>query len=151
MHSNSEGNRGINVEIPINDDGREVVNEKGELVVTSREYRQPIIIDNVQEQNKSVKQEIVTSIESDRLTYNPGEVVVFTVTFADLEGNVIDPDEIKAYYDSNMIELQRQDTGVYAYTTSGLTKANHQIVVNAEKTGFAEDTTYLSISVQHIM
>jgi len=42
------------------------------------------------------------------------------------------------------------DTGVYAYTTPGLTKAHHQLIVSAGKTDFATDTTYLSIPIHHI-
>lgn len=145
----SEGNRGIEVETAINDDGRKIMNEKGELIITSREYRQPIVIEDAMKE-KSVKQEIVTAIETDKVSYEIGDKAVFTVTFTDLEGNPISPDQIKAYYDGKTVLLEQQDTGVYTYATDGLTKASHQIVVSAVKSGFTTDTTYLSIPINRI-
>lgn len=147
----SMNSRGITVDTAINNDGREIRNEKGELIIESREYRQPIVMDNMQEEPaNSLKQEIVTTIISDEVYYQLNEVATFIATFTDLEGNAIDPDEIKAYYDGMMIQLDRQDTGVYTYTTSGLTKSHHQLIVSAEKADFATDTTYLSIPIDRI-
>jgi hypothetical protein len=143
--------RGITVDTAINNDGREITNEKGELIIDSREYRQPIVMDNVQkEEANSLKQEIVTTIVSDEVYYGLNEAATFIATFTDLQGNAIDPDQIKAYYDGLMIQLDRQDTGVYTYTTPGLTKSHHQIIVSAEKADFATDTTYLSIPIDRI-
>jgi hypothetical protein len=148
LHSRSSlGNRGINVETAINDDGREIMNEKGELIITSREYREPIVVESLQ---KSVKLEIVTSIETDKASYKTGEAAIFAVTFADLEGNPIDPDAIKAYYDGKTVQLEQQYTGVYVYTTDPLAKADHQFILSAEKAGFATDTAYLSIPLHRI-
>jgi hypothetical protein len=147
INTTADGNRGIMVETAINDDGREVMNEKGELIITSREYRQPIVVEDMQ---KSVKLEIVTSIETNKLSYETGETAVFTVTFTDLEGNPIDPDAIKAYYDGKIVALEQEDIGIYTYTTPELTKDNHQLVVSADKRDFAADTTYLSIPIHRI-
>ncbi len=133
------------------------VNEKGELIIKSSEkYRFPIVIEDQSQlklETKSkqvVKQEIVTRTELDKTSYKTGDTATFTVTFTDLEGNNIDPDTIRAYYDSQVVKLQKQDVGVYTFTTSGLTKTNHQLTVSAEKNGFATDTTYLTIPIQRI-
>ncbi len=142
--------RGITVDTAINNDGREITNEKGELLIESREYRQPIVMDQQEEPASSLKQEIVTIIVSDEVYYGLNEVARFIATFTDLEGNAIDPDEIKAYYDGMMIQLDREDAGVYTYTTPGLTKSHHQLIVSAEKADFATDTTYLSIPIDRI-
>jgi len=145
-------NRGVIVETGINDDNREIMNEKGELIITSREYRQPIVMENFvrEETKKSPRQEIVTTVASDKTNYKIDDAATFTVTFTDLEGSTIDPDAIKAYYDGKIVQLEMLDTGVYTYTTPGLTKAHHQLIVSAEKADFATDTTYLSIPVHRI-
>ena len=151
LQSQSTNNRGIMVETAINNDNREIMNEKGELIITSREYRQPIVMENhIQMQSKPVKQEIVTITETDKVYYKVGDAATFTITFTDLQGNLIDPDAIKAYYDGKMIQLQKQDIGVYTYGTPALTKAHHQLIVSAEKADFATDTTYLTIPIHRI-
>ena len=150
VKSTGSDNRGIMVETAINNDNREIMNEKGELIIKSREYRQPIVMDRQEEPKKALKQEIVTTIASDKTNYRIGDAATFTVTFTDLEGMTIDPDSIKAYYDGRMIQLEQLDTGMYTYTTQALTKAHHQLIVSAEKTDFATDTTYLSIPVHRI-
>ncbi len=136
----------------------QIMNEKGELIIKSSEkYRQPTIV--IEDRNQAhveakskevVKQEIVTRTELDKTAYKIGDKATFTVTFTDLEGNNIDPDAIKAYYDSQVVKLQKQNVGVYTYTTSGLSKTNHQLIVSAEKKDWATDTTYLTIPVQRI-
>jgi len=152
LKSQNTNSRGIVVDRAINNDNREVINEKGELVITSREYRQPIVIENfVQEgQKKPIRQEIVTSIVSDKTNYKIGDTATFSLTFTDLEGTTIDPDTIKAYYDGKIVQLERLDIGVYTYTTLGLTKAHHQLIVSAEKTDYATDTKYLTIPIHRI-
>jgi len=152
LRSESMDNRGIIVQRAIGNEDREIMNEKGELVITSREYRQPIVMDSfVQEESaKSLRQEIVTTAVSDKVYYQIGDAATFTVTFTDLEGNAVDPDTIKAYYDGKIVQLEQQDIGVYTYTTLGLTKAHHQLIVSAEKTDFATDTTYLTIPIHRI-
>ena len=107
---------------------------------------------NLEKQNleKQVKQEIVTRTELAKSSYKIGDIATFTVAFTDLEGRNIDPDTIKAYYDGKMIQLERQNIGVYTYSTSGLTKAHHQLIVSAEKSSFATDTTYLTIPIHNI-
>jgi len=151
LKSESMNNRGVVVQRSIGNEDREIMNEKGELVITSREYRQPIVMDNVQEEStKSLRQEIVTTAVSDKVYYQIGDAATFTVTFTDLEGNAVDPDTIKAYYDGKIVQLEQQDIGVYTYTTLGLTKAHHQLIVSAEKTDFATDTTYLTIPIHRI-
>ncbi|MFQ5969797.1 MAG: hypothetical protein ACE5J2_04815 [Nitrososphaerales archaeon] len=149
MNMNS---RQVMVERAMGNEDREIMNEKGELLITSREYRQPIVMNNFvkEESAKSLRQEVVTTILSDKVYYKTGDVATFTVTFTDLEGNGIDPDAMKAYYDGKMIQLERQNTGVYTYVTLGLTKAHHQLIINAEKVDFAADTTYLTIPMHRI-
>ncbi len=134
-----------------------IMNEKGELILQSSEkYRYPVVIEDqsqlkLETQSKQVvKQEIVTRTELDKLSYKTGDTATFTVTFTDLQGNNIDPDTIKAYYDSQVVKLQKQDIGVYTFATPSLTKTNHQLVVNVEKSGFPTKTTYLSLSIQRI-
>ena len=151
LKATSLDSRGIIVDTAINNDNREIINEKGELIIQSREYRQPIVMENTQEESeKSLKQEVVTTIATDKANYEIDDPATFTVTFTDLEGNTINPDTIRAYYDGKLVQLEQQDTGLYTYTTLGLTKAHHQIIVSAEKTDFATDTTYLSIPIHRI-
>lgn len=151
LKSESTNNRGIMVGTAINNDNREIMNEKGELIITSREYRQPIVMENhIQMQSKPVKQEIMTKTETDKAYYKVGDAATLTITFTDLQGNLIDPDAIKAYYDSKMVQLEKQDIGVYTYRTPALTKAHHQLIVSAEKADFATDTTYLTIPIHRI-
>ena len=148
-----EGNRGINVQTAINNDDRKITNEKGELIITNREYRQPIVMEDSSknvEGSKYVKRDLVTRTELDKTSYKIGDVATFTITFTDAEGNTIDPDTIRAVYDSKLIQLEKKDAGIYTYTTSGLTKEAHQIIVSAEKTGFPTDTSYLSIPIHRI-
>jgi hypothetical protein len=144
--------RGIIVDRAINNDDRKIMNEKGELIIESREYRQPIVMDQLaqDESTQSLRQEIVTTVVSDKVNYEVGDVANFTVTFADLEGNAINPETIKAYYDGKLIQLEQQDLGVYTYVTLGLTKTHHQLIVSAEKEDFATDTVYLSIPIHRI-
>jgi len=141
---NSMNSRGIIVATAMNNDNREIMNEKGELIINSREYRQPIVMEQEVEE-KSPKLEIATNVQTNKEHYEIGEAAKFTVTFTDLEGNSINPDTIKAYYDGKIVQLTQEDVGVYTYVTPGLTKENHQLIVSAEKEGFATDTTYLSI------
>ncbi|MGH9921282.1 MAG: hypothetical protein ACRD38_00870 [Nitrososphaerales archaeon] len=150
MNASSMDSRGITVDTAMNNDGREIMNEKGELIINSREYRQPIVMDNEQEEETSAKQEIAATAVTDKTYYEIDEPATFTVTFTDLEGNKIDPDTIRAYYDGKMIELEQHDIGVYTYTTLGLTKEHHQLIVSAEKEDFATDTIYLSIPMHRI-
>jgi hypothetical protein len=147
----SMNSRGIIVDTAINNDNREIMNEKGELIINSREYRQPIVMENQQEEEQSLKLEIATNVQTNKQYYEAGEAAKFTVTFTDLEGNAINPDTIRAYYDGKIVQLvQEDDVGVYAYITPGLTKENHQLIVSAEKEGFATDTTYLSIPIHRV-
>ena len=147
----SMNSRGIIVDTAINNDNREIMNEKGELVINSREYRQPIVMENQQEKAEdSLKLEIATNVQTNKQYYEADEAAKFTVTFTDLEGNPINPDTIKAYYDGKMVQLEQDDVGVYTYITPGLIKENHQLIVSAEKEGFATDTTYLSIPIHRI-
>lgn len=134
-----------------NNNRKEIINENGELIITSREYRQPIIMeDHIQTETKQVEQEIVTKIALDRMRYETDDAAKFTVTFTDLEGNNVEPDTMRALYDGKLIQLEKQDLGVYTFKTPALTKAHHQLIVSAEKTGFGTDTAYLSIPVHRI-
>lgn len=148
----SMNSRGLVVQTAINNDNRKITNEKGELIITNREYRQPIVMEDSKniEESKYVKQDLVTRTELDKTNYKIGDVATFTITFTDAEGNNIDPDTIRAVYDSKLIQLEKKDVGIYTYTTSGLTKEAHQIIVSAEKTGFPTDTSYLSIPISRI-
>jgi len=150
MSASSMDSRGITVDTAMNNDDREITNEKGELIINSREYRQPIVIDNVQEEKKSLKQEIVTTVVTDKTYYEIDKPATFTVTFTDLEGVTIDPDTIRVYYDGKMVQLEQLDAGVYTYITPGLTKEHHQLIVSAEKAYFAADTIYLTIPMYRI-
>jgi hypothetical protein len=146
----SMNSRGIIVDTAINNDNREIMNEKGELIINSREYRQPIVMENYQEEEKLLKLEIATNVVTNKQYYEIGEVAKFTVTFTDLEGNPINPDTIKAYYDGKIVQLVQEDVGVYTYITPGLTKQHHQLIVSAEKEDFATDTVYLSIPIHRV-
>ncbi|MFQ5941643.1 MAG: hypothetical protein ACE5KA_08105 [Nitrososphaerales archaeon] len=143
LKSDIRNNRGITVLRPFNERTQELENEKGELIITSREYREPVT-------SKKVDQKIVATAELEKTHYKIGEIAIFTVTFTDLEGNAIDPDTIKAVYDGKMIQLKRQDIGIYTYATDTLTKEHHQLIVNAEKKEFDTDTTFLSIPIHRI-
>jgi len=150
LNAISMNSRGIIVDTAINNEGRKIMNEKGELIINSREYRQPIVMDNDQKEENSLKLEIVATAVTDNTYYQIGEPATFMVTFTDLEGVMIEPDTIKAYFDGKMIQLEQQDTGVYIYTTPGLTKEHHQLIVSAEKEDFATDTIYLSLPMHRI-
>jgi len=151
LTSASTDNRGIIVERAYDDSDRQITNEKGELITSSREYRQPIVIDNSDNVKvSSAKQEIVTRIELDKTSYNTNDKATFTVTFTDIDGNNINPDKVRAIYDSKMVQLDRQDVGVYTFVTPELAKASHQLIVIADKDGFPTDTTYLSIPISRI-
>lgn len=152
MSTSSSNNRGLVVLTAINNDDRKITNEKGELIITNREYRQPIVMEGSKniEGSKYVKQDLVTRTALDKTNYKIGDVATFTITFTDTEGNNIDPDTIRAVYDSKLIQLEKKDVGIYTFTTPGLTKEAHQIIVSAEKTGFPTDTSYLSIPISRI-
>lgn len=154
LSTSSTNNRGLVVQTAINNDNRKITNEKGELIITSREYRQPIVMEDSSSKNvegtKYVKQDLVTRTALDKTSYKIGDVATFTVTFTDSEGNSIDPDTIRAVYDSKQVQLEKKDIGLYTYITSGLTKEAHQLIVSAEKTGFPTDTSYLSIPISRI-
>jgi hypothetical protein len=149
--TNTANSRGIVVQQAMNNDNREIMNEKGELIINSREYRQPIVMENYQEESEdSMKLEIATTVKANKEYYEIGETAKFTVRFADLEGNPVNPDKIKAYYDGKMVQLVEEELGVYTYITPGLTKEHHQLIVSAEKEDFATDTTYLSIPIHRV-
>lgn len=151
LQGNSMNSRGIMTERAYNDNNRQIMNEKGELIITSREYRQPIVMGNhKQTESINLKPEIATRIELDKTHYEMGDVATFAITFGDLEGNAIDPDTIRAIYDGKMVQLTKQDTGIYTFTTPGLAKAHHQLIVSVDKSGFPTDTTYLSIPIQRV-
>lgn len=139
------------VETAKNDDNRQIVNEKGELIITSREYRQPIVLESYKKiESTGVKKEIVTGIGLDKTEYKVGDAAVFTVTFNDANGNPIDPDTIRAIYNGKMAELQKDEKGVYTFTTQPLIKEHQQLIVSVDKSGFPTDTTYLSIPIHRI-
>jgi hypothetical protein len=143
--------RGIVVETALSNENRQITNEKGELITTTREYRQPIVLENREIQDtKSLKPEIVTRITLDKTSYKVGDKAVFTVTLADLEDSVIEPDSIRAFYNGEIVELQKEDTGTYTFTTKPLIKEHQQLIVSVEKSGFPTDTTYLSIPLHRI-
>lgn len=149
----TNSNRGFMVERAFNNDDRQITNEKGELIITSREYRQPIVLESkqqVEKELKSAKQEIVARTELDKTYYKIGDAATFTVTFTDIEGNSIDPDTIKAVYNGRTIQLEKHDAGIYTFTTPPLLKAHHQLIVSVEKNGFPTDTTYMSIPIHRI-
>ncbi|MGH9877319.1 MAG: hypothetical protein ACRD5H_06750 [Nitrososphaerales archaeon] len=147
----SMNSRGIIVDTAINNDNRKIMNENGELIISSREYRQPIVMDNVQEkQEKPLGLEIVTALVADKESYEIGDAATFMVTFTDLEGNPINPDTIRAYYDGKLVQLEQLNVGLYTYVTPSLTKSHHQLIVSADKQDFATDTTYMSISIHRI-
>jgi len=155
LKSESMNNRGIIVDRAINNDDRKIMNEKGELIIESREYRQPIVMDRLAQDESmgsvnSLRQEIVTTVVADKVNYEVDDAAIFTVTFADLEGNSIDPDTIKAYYDGKLVQLEQQNIGIYTYITPGLAKMHHQLIVSAEKEDFATDTVYLSIPIHRV-
>ncbi|MEM2759160.1 MAG: hypothetical protein QXU32_02925 [Nitrososphaerales archaeon] len=150
-NTSTENIRGVFVQTAINNDNRQITNEKGELIISSREYRQPIVLESKKvEELKNVKKEIVTRLELDKTYYKIGDMAVFKVTFTDVEGNAVDPDTIRAVYDGKMVGLEKQDAGVYTFTTPGLTKDHHQLIVSVDKGGFPTDTTYLSIPTSRI-
>ncbi len=134
----------------------QIVNEKGELIIKSSEkYRYPVVIEDqsqlkLETKSKEVKREIVTRTELDKVSYKIGDKATFRVTFTDLEGNNIDPDKVTAAYDGTNIKLQKQDTGIYTFTTPSLGKTNHTLIISAEKNGYRTDTTYLSLPTEHI-
>lgn len=151
LTSSSTNNRGLMVETAKNDDNRQIVNEKGELIITSREYRQPIVLESYKKiESTGVKKEIVTGIGLDKTEYKVGDAAVFTVTFNDANGNPIDPDTIRAIYNGKMAELQKDEKGVYTFTTQPLIKEHQQLIVSVDKSGFPTDTTYLSIPIHRI-
>lgn len=152
LSSSAMNSRSISVERPFNASTRgPIADENGQLIITSREYRQPIIMESMAvEQPKQVKKEITTRIELDKERYNTDEPATFTVTFTDAEGRNIDPDTVKAIYDGKIVQLEKQDTGIYTYTTFGLTKAHHQIIVSMEKSGYGSDLTYLPLPINRI-
>lgn len=76
------------------------------------------------------------SISTDKKSYYPGEVASYTVKFLNSNGNLVDPDLIRATYNSQFIELDKVGEGIYKYTTNRLTQRDHQLGVYAEKDGF---------------
>ncbi len=150
LDSSNKNNRGILVERSIQGSSGSKTNEKGELI-TTREYRQPIVM----EASKNVgsnhtKHEITTRMLTDKTNYKIGDTARFTLTFTDLAGNSIEPDTIKAYYNSKMVVLKKQDVGIYTFTTPPLLKEHQQLIVSVEKKDFGTYTRYLSIPVHRI-
>lgn len=76
------------------------------------------------------------SISTDKRMYYPGEIAVYTVKFTDSQGRLVDPDLIRATYDSQFVQLDKVKDGVYTYTTKRLTQQDHQLGVYAEKSGY---------------
>jgi len=76
------------------------------------------------------------SITTDKKLYYTGDIAVYTVNFRDSKGKLIDPDLIRATYDSQFVELQKVSDGVYKYVTKRLTQRDHQLGVYAEKEGY---------------
>lgn len=76
------------------------------------------------------------SISTDKRVYYAGDVATYTITFKDSEGKPVDPDLIRATYNSQFIQLERISDGVYKYVTKKLTLRDHQLGVYAEKDGF---------------
>lgn len=76
------------------------------------------------------------SIITDKRIYYPGEIATYIVKFTDSQGNPIDPDLIRATYDSKFIELDRIGEGIYTHSTGMLTQKDHQLGVYAEKSGY---------------
>ncbi len=75
-------------------------------------------------------------ISTDKRVYYTGDIAVYTVTFEDSNGKFIDPDLIRATYDSQFIKLNRASEGVYQHITGKFAPKDHQLGVYAEKDGF---------------
>lgn len=76
------------------------------------------------------------SVSTDKRVYYKGDTATYTVTFKDSDGKPIDPDLIRATYNSQFIQLQRIGDGVYTFKTGTLTQRDHQLGVYAEKDGY---------------
>ncbi|MFQ5970575.1 MAG: hypothetical protein ACE5J2_08805, partial [Nitrososphaerales archaeon] len=84
----------------------------------------------------SFEQMYYLSISTDKRVYYAGGIATYTITFKDSQGRDVDPDLIRATYDSQFITLERISDGVYKHVTGKLTLRDHQLGVYAEKDGF---------------
>ncbi|MFQ5941634.1 MAG: hypothetical protein ACE5J2_01820 [Nitrososphaerales archaeon] len=90
--------------------------------------------------------EITTDGNKNR--YFVGKTAFFSVAFFDGMGNFLDPDVIKATYDSIFISLKREDLGRYTFQTPRLvTFAQHQFGVFAGGFGYTSAQESLTITV----
>ena len=93
------------------------------------------------------------SISTDKRTHYPGEIAVYTVKFTDSDGTPLNPDLIRATYDSTFIELDQGDMGVYTFTTEMLTQKDHQLGIYGEKNNYnfvQESLTLRPVTTQKV-
>ncbi|MFQ5941734.1 MAG: hypothetical protein ACE5KA_08580 [Nitrososphaerales archaeon] len=76
------------------------------------------------------------SISTDKRVYYAGDTAVYKITFKDSQGRPLDPDIIRATYNSQFIQLERISDGIYIYVTGKLTLRNHQLGIYGERDGF---------------
>ena len=89
-----------------------------------------------QGEHSNASNQMSLSISTDKRAYYPGEIAVYTVKFTNSDGKSIDPDLIRATYNSQFIRLEKVDDGVYSYATKRLTRQDNQLGVYGEKDGY---------------
>lgn len=90
--------------------------------------------------------QINLTISTDKRVYYAGDIAVYVVAFRDSSGKLVDPDLIRATYDSQFIDLERVGVGLYRHTTDRLTLKDHQLGVYAEKVGLNYVQQSLTVS-----
>ncbi|MEM2759783.1 MAG: hypothetical protein QXU32_05855 [Nitrososphaerales archaeon] len=90
---------------------------------------------------------ISTMVNSDKTLYREGDTVIIFVAFIDSNDNFIDPDEIRATWNNQPIQLEKKKEGSYTFTIENLQKRHQQVIVVPHKEGLNASTAYLTIIV----
>lgn len=109
-----------------------------EELAPSRSGKQPVTL--------SVNS-IHTFVNSDKNLYNEGDTVTIFIAFIDSNDNFVDPDNIRATWNNQSIELEKKQVGSYTFMIENLEKKHQQIIVVPSTEGFNTRTAYLTIIV----
>ncbi len=77
--------------------------------------------------------------------YLPNQKAVAKIIITDIDNNLVDPDTLKARFDSNAIYLPWASTGTYFFYVPSLSPGAHQLEVWVEKKLYIPASTFITV------
>lgn len=92
---------------------------------------------------------IQTSVGMNKKVYQPGESATIAIAFVDVDGNFVDPDDMKVYFNHDQVadKLEKKKTGSYVYVTPPMKAEHNQIQVIPMKQWYDAENEAVTITV----